>query len=144
MIESLRGLSRLLLVQYKTPVSPRVVMALKPFIEKEDPNIKLAALTVLNAIVYNWQRTAPSADDDLIDHFLWCLPCLIIRLEDTDKMVVEVMYMYFALIANNVKGIIKLYDRMLIVNYPFVIRNRLRGKLYVKLQIFCRANAYRI
>lgn len=92
MLESLRGLSKLLSVQYKTPVGPRVVMALKPFVEKENVDIKLAAITVLGAIATNWQRTVTTTDEDLTDHFLWCLPCLIVRLEDSNITVAKVIH----------------------------------------------------
>jgi len=89
-LESLRGLSVLLSVQYKRPISPRVVLALKPFIEKENWEMKLAAIGALGAIATNWQRVIASPNDDLIDHLLGCLPSLIIRLEDSNITVVKV------------------------------------------------------
>lgn len=89
-LESLRGLSVLLSVQYKRPISPRVVLALKPFIEKENWEMKLAAIGALGAIATNWRRSVTSPDDDLIDHLLGCLPSLIIRLEDSNITVVKV------------------------------------------------------
>ncbi|XP_012526722.2 maestro heat-like repeat-containing protein family member 1 isoform X1 [Monomorium pharaonis] len=88
-LESLRGLSVLLSVQYKRPISPRVVLALKPFIEKENWEMKLAAINALGAIATNWQRSIASPNDDLIDHLLGCLPSLIIRLEDTNITIVK-------------------------------------------------------
>ncbi|XP_077256814.1 maestro heat-like repeat-containing protein family member 1 [Temnothorax americanus] len=88
-LESLRGLSVLLSVQYKRPVSPRVVLALKPFFEKENTEMKLAAIGALGAIATNWRRSITSPDDDLIDHLLGCLPSLIIRLEDSNITVVK-------------------------------------------------------
>lgn len=88
-LESLRGLSVLLSVQYKRPISPRVVLALKPFIEKENWEMKLAAIGALGAIATNWRRSITSPDDDLIDHLLGCLPSLIIRLEDSNITVVK-------------------------------------------------------
>ncbi|KAG5329833.1 MROH1 protein, partial [Acromyrmex charruanus] len=88
-LESLRGLSVLLSVQYKRPISPRVVLALKPFIEKENWEMKLAAIDALGAIATNWQRSVALPDDDLIDHLLGCLPSLIIRLEDSNITVVK-------------------------------------------------------
>lgn len=89
-LESLRGLSILLSAQYKRPVSPRVVLALKPFIEKENWEMKLAAIKALGAIAANWQKSVPVPTDDLIDHLLGCLPSLIIRLEDSNTLVVKV------------------------------------------------------
>lgn len=87
-LESLRGLSVLLSAQCKRPVSPRVVLALKPFIEKENWEMKLAAINALGAIAINWQKSFALPNDDLIDHLLGCLPSLIIRLEDSNTMVV--------------------------------------------------------
>lgn len=88
-LESLRGLSVLLSVQYKRPISPRVVLALKPFVEKENWEMKLAAISALGAIAINWQRSVALPNDDLIDHLLGCLPSLIIRLEDPNITVVK-------------------------------------------------------
>ncbi|XP_029176005.1 LOW QUALITY PROTEIN: maestro heat-like repeat-containing protein family member 1 [Nylanderia fulva] len=89
-LESLRGLSELLSAQYKRPESLRVILALKPFIEKENWEMRLAAIDALGAIATNWERSISSPDDDLIDHLLSCLPSLIIRLEDSNTMVVMV------------------------------------------------------
>lgn len=89
-LESLRGLSILLSVQYKKPINPRVVLALKPFIEKENWEMKLAAIEALGAIATNWEKSIVSLDDDLIDHLLSCLSSLIIRLEDSNTMIVMV------------------------------------------------------
>lgn len=89
-LESLRGLSVLLSVPYKRPISPRVVLALKPFFEKENWEMKLAAIDALGAIAINWQRSMTVPSDDLIDHLLGCLPCLIIRLEDSNTTVAKV------------------------------------------------------
>lgn len=91
-LESLRGLSVLLSVQCKRSVSPRVVLALKPFIEKENWEMKFAAINALGAIVANWQKSFALPDDDLIDHLLGCLPSLIIRLEDSNTIVVTVKF----------------------------------------------------
>ncbi|KAL0107180.1 hypothetical protein PUN28_015596 [Cardiocondyla obscurior] len=88
-LESLRGLSVLLSVQYQRPISPRVVLALKPFIEKENWEMKIAAISALGAIATNWQRSITLPNDDLIDHLLGCLPSLIIRLEDSNITVVK-------------------------------------------------------
>ncbi|KYN02585.1 PREDICTED: maestro heat-like repeat-containing protein family member 1 [Cyphomyrmex costatus] len=88
-LESLRGLSVLLSVQYKRPISPRVVLALKPFLEKENWEMKLAAIDALGAIATNWQKSVALPNDDLIDHLLGCLPSLIIRLEDSNTTVVK-------------------------------------------------------
>lgn len=87
-VESLRSLSMLLQFQYKKPVSPRVVLALKPFIEKEYWEMKLYAIEALGAVVANWHRSIALPTDDLIDHLLGCLPSLIIRLEDTNRTIV--------------------------------------------------------
>lgn len=108
-LESLRGLSVLLSVQYKRPISPRVVLALKPFIEKENWEMKLAAIGALGAIATNWQRSIASPNDDLIDHLLGCLPSLIIRLEDSNITVVKVRLHRII-----VKRIIQLHIQMFI------------------------------
>lgn len=89
-LESLRGLSVLLSVPYKRAISPRVVLALKPFFEKENWEMKLAAVDALGAIAINWQRSIAVPSDDLVDHLLGCLPCLIIRLEDSNTTVAKV------------------------------------------------------
>ncbi|KAL6261907.1 hypothetical protein P5V15_006990 [Pogonomyrmex californicus] len=88
-LESLRGLSVLFSVHYRKPINPRVVLALKPFIEKENWEMKLAAISALGAIATNWQKSVKSPDNDLIDHLLGCLPSLIIRLEDSNITVVK-------------------------------------------------------
>lgn len=110
-LESLRGLSILLSAQYKRPVSPRIVLALKPFIEKESCEMKLAAISALGAIATNWQRSVALPDDDLIDHLLGCLPSLIIRLEDSNAMVVTVSFISHCI----VKYINKYYINILII-----------------------------
>ncbi|KAI4498116.1 hypothetical protein M0802_006940 [Mischocyttarus mexicanus] len=89
-LESLRGLSVLLSVQFMRPVSPRVVLALKPFIEKENWEMRLAAISALSAVACSWQKTVVSPDDDIRDHLLGCLPCLTIRLEDENVTVAKV------------------------------------------------------
>lgn len=91
-LESLRGLSVLLSVQCKRLVSPRVVLALKPFIEKENWEMKFASINALGAIVANWQKFALPCNDDSIDYLLGCLPSLIIRLEDSNAIVVTVKF----------------------------------------------------
>nr|XP_050863894.1 maestro heat-like repeat-containing protein family member 1 [Vespula vulgaris] len=89
-LESLRGLSVLLSVQFVRPVSPRVVLALKPFIEKENWEMRLAAISALSAVACSWQKIVTSPDDDIKDHLLGCLPCLTIRLEDENVTVAKV------------------------------------------------------
>ncbi|KAK2577321.1 hypothetical protein KPH14_003451 [Odynerus spinipes] len=89
-LESLRGLSVLLSVQFERPVSPRVVLALKPFVEKENWELRLAAISALSAVACSWQKSVTSPDDDIKDHLLGCLPCLTIRLEDANVTVAKV------------------------------------------------------
>ncbi|XP_014215700.1 maestro heat-like repeat-containing protein family member 1 isoform X1 [Copidosoma floridanum] len=82
-LESLRGLSVLLSTTTEKPISPRVVLALKPFVEKENWEMRLAAMCALGAIARSWQsRFMRSPDDDITDHLLACIPCLAIKLED--------------------------------------------------------------
>uniref|UniRef100_A0ABD2XLD7 Maestro heat-like repeat-containing protein family member 1 n=1 Tax=Trichogramma kaykai TaxID=54128 RepID=A0ABD2XLD7_9HYME len=83
-LESLKGLAVLLSVKTSKPVSPRVVLALKPFVERENVEARLAALRAMGALTLAWQRfTADSpTDDDVTDHLLGCLPCLAVKLED--------------------------------------------------------------
>ncbi|EZA49279.1 HEAT repeat-containing protein 7A [Ooceraea biroi] len=88
-LESLRGLSVLLAVRYQKPINPRVILALKPFVEKENWEMKLAAISALGAIGSNWKRLIISPNDDLVDHILGCLPSLIIRLEDSNITIVK-------------------------------------------------------
>jgi len=97
-LESLRGLSILLSVQYTRPVSPRIVLALKPFIEKENFEMRLAAISALGAIATNWHKSIALPNDDLIDHLLGCLPSLIIRLEDSHAIVVTVSFISHCII----------------------------------------------
>lgn len=89
-LESLRGLSVLLSAKTEKPVSPRVVLALKPFIEKENWEMKLAAIYALGATAQGWQRFVLSPDDDVTDHLLGCIPCLVIKLEDSNVSVATV------------------------------------------------------
>lgn len=91
-LESLRGLSVLLSVQFVRSVSPRVVLALKPFIEKENWEMRLAAISALSAVASSWQKIVTSPDDDIKNHLLGCLPCLTIRLEDENVTVAKVSY----------------------------------------------------
>ncbi|XP_046813255.1 maestro heat-like repeat-containing protein family member 1 [Vespa crabro] len=89
-LESLRGLSVLLSVQFGRSVSPRVVLALKPFIEKENWEMRLAAISALSAVACSWQKMVTSPDDDIKNHLLGCLPCLTIRLEDENVTVAKI------------------------------------------------------
>lgn len=93
-LESLRGLSVLLPVQSKTSINPRVVLALKPFVEKENWEMRFAAISALGAIAANWQKSI-LLNDELADYFLGCLPCLIIKLEDSNIMVVKVHLLHY-------------------------------------------------
>ena len=96
-INSLQGLSLLLSVKTLNPISPRILMTLKPFIEKENWEIRLAAISALNSIIYGWQQFVFSPDDDITDHLLGCLPCLIIKLEDSKTKIalVKKIFLYF-------------------------------------------------
>lgn len=94
-LESLRGLSILLSVKTEKPISPRVVLALKPFLDKEvNWEMRLAAISALGATARGWQRFVlqSSPDDDVTDHLLGCLPCLVIKLEDANVAVATVNY----------------------------------------------------
>lgn len=88
-LESLRGLAILLSIKTERPVSPRVVLALKPFVEKENWEIRLAAISALGAICRGWSKSVESPDDDVTDHLLGCLPCLTIKLEDSNSLVAK-------------------------------------------------------
>lgn len=88
-LESLRGLAVLLAVQYQQPISPRMVLALKPFVEKENWEMRLAAIRALGAIGSNWKRLIILPNDELVDHLMGCLPSLIIRLEDSNVTIVK-------------------------------------------------------
>lgn len=133
-LESLRGLSVLLSVQYKRPISPRVVLALKPFIEKENWETKFASIGALGAIAINWQRSIVSLDDDMIDHLMGCLPSLIIRLEDSNLTIVKVR-----LHRITVERIIQLTCLNV---YLCCLFNRLHRKPYITLQVSCRMRDY--
>lgn len=139
-LESLRGLSVLLSVQYKRPISPRVVLALKPFFEKENWEMKLAAIGALGAIATNWHRSLASPNDDLIDHLMGCLPSLIIRLEDSNITVVKVRLHHINV---ELLCIIQLHVQMFIYADVYLC-NRLHRKPYVKLQVSCKARNYRM
>lgn len=130
-LESLRGLSVLLSVQYKRPISPRVVLALKPFIEKENWEMKLAAIGALGAIATNWRRSITLPNDDLIDHLLGCLPSLIIRLEDSNITVVKV-HLYRIIIECIIRSNV----------YLCRLYNRLHKKPCVKLQVSYKMRNY--
>ncbi|XP_011301504.1 maestro heat-like repeat-containing protein family member 1 [Fopius arisanus] len=88
-LESLRGLSLLLGMRTEKPVSPRVVLALKPFVEKENWEIRLAAISALGALVRGWIKSIRDPDDDVSDHLLGCLPCLTIKIEDNNSLVAK-------------------------------------------------------
>lgn len=88
-LESIKGLGILLSIKTERPISPRVVLALKPFVEKQNWEICLAAISALGAICKGWLKSVKSPDDDVTDHLLGCLPCLIIKLEDPNSLVAK-------------------------------------------------------
>ncbi|KAK0166476.1 hypothetical protein PV328_004896 [Microctonus aethiopoides] len=89
-LESLRGLSILLSLKTDRPVSPRVVLALKPFVDKDNWEMRLAAISALDAISRGWLKSIEAPDDDVTDHLLGCLPSLIIKLEDSNVMISKI------------------------------------------------------
>lgn len=89
-LESLNGLSIMLSIKIGRPVSPRIILTLKPFIEKENSKLRLAAVSALEAAVRNWQTTIDSVDDDITDQLLSCIPCLVIKLEDPNLAIIMV------------------------------------------------------
>ncbi|KAJ8688258.1 hypothetical protein QAD02_024053 [Eretmocerus hayati] len=90
-LESLRGLALLLSVETPRPMSPRLVLALKPFAEKDSNwQMRLAAISALGALAKGWRRhAARSPDDELTDQLLGCLPCFVIKLEDGNAAVAQ-------------------------------------------------------
>ena len=88
-LESLRGLSILLSLKTERPISPRVVLALKPFVEKENWETRLSAISALGAISRGWTKSVGGPDDDVTDHLLGCLPCLVIKIEDPNDLVAK-------------------------------------------------------
>lgn len=88
-LESLRGLAILLSLKTEKPVSPRVVLALKPFVEKENWEMRLAAVSALGALAKGWNKSVKAPDDDVCDHLLGCLPCLTIKIEDNNSLVAK-------------------------------------------------------
>ena len=91
-LESLNGLSILLSIKTGRPISPRIILALKPFIEKENCKLRLAAVSALEAVVRNWQMSMTSVDDEVTDHLLGCIPSLVIKLEDPNFAVIMVSF----------------------------------------------------
>ncbi|XP_043485318.1 maestro heat-like repeat-containing protein family member 1 [Leptopilina heterotoma] len=87
-LESLNGLSVMLSIKIGRPVSPRIILTLKPFIEKENSKLRLAAVSALEAAVRNWQTTLDAVDDDITDQLLSCIPCLVIKLEDPNLAII--------------------------------------------------------
>ncbi|CAD6243793.1 GSCOCG00013142001-RA-CDS [Cotesia congregata] len=91
-LESLRGLETLLGLQTTgRAVSPRVVLSLKSFVDKQDNwDIRLAAVGALGAVSRGWLKSLKTYDDDDVsDHLLGCLPCLTVRLEDVNSLVAK-------------------------------------------------------
>lgn len=86
-LESLRGLSILLSIKTERATSPRVVLALKPFVEKENWEMRLSAISALGAISSGWSKIFSEPNDDVTDHLLGCLPCLTIKIEDSNNLV---------------------------------------------------------
>lgn len=92
-LESLRGLETLLGLQTAgRAVSPRVVLSLKSFVDKQDNwDMRLAAVGALGAVSRGWLKSLKTYDDDdVTDHLLGCLPCLTVRLEDVNSLVAKV------------------------------------------------------
>ncbi|XP_066601131.1 maestro heat-like repeat-containing protein family member 1 [Prorops nasuta] len=83
-LESLKGLSLLLSVPIQRMISPQIVLALKPFIEKENLQIREAALNVLHVVIRYWKKYPSLKDNDINDYLLGCIPCLIIRVVDSN------------------------------------------------------------
>nr|ACE75349.1 HEAT repeat-containing protein [Glyptapanteles indiensis] len=91
-LESLRGLETLLGLQTTgRAVSPRVVLSLKSFVDKQDNwDMRLAAIGALGAVSRGWLKALKTYDDDdVTDHLLGCLPCLTVRLEDVNSLVAK-------------------------------------------------------
>ena len=89
-LESLNGLSILLSIKTGRPISPRIILALKPFMEKENCKLRLAAMSALEAVIRNWQNSITTVDDDVTDHLLGCIPSIVIKLEDPNFAVIMV------------------------------------------------------
>ncbi|XP_046485809.1 maestro heat-like repeat-containing protein family member 1 isoform X1 [Neodiprion pinetum] len=88
-LESLRGLAVLLSIKGQRLPNPRVILSLKPFIEKENWEMRLAAINALGAIAHTWKSLSSNADEVMSDHLLGCLTCLIVRLEDSNLAVAK-------------------------------------------------------
>ncbi|KAG7209580.1 hypothetical protein KM043_011242 [Ampulex compressa] len=88
-LESLRGLAILTSVEREQPVSPHVVLALKPFLEKEYWETRLAAITALGSVAHKWEQSVTFPNDDITHHLLGCLPSLVIRLEDLNVTIAK-------------------------------------------------------
>ena len=52
--------------------------------------MRLAAICALGATARGWQRFVLSPDDDVTDHLLGCVPCLTVKLEDSNVAVAAV------------------------------------------------------
>lgn len=89
-LEALQGLAILLSIKGQRLPNPRVVLSLKPFIEKENWEMRVAAINALGAIARTWKSSSNTGDEVISDHFLGCLPCLVIRLEDPNPVVAKV------------------------------------------------------
>ena len=101
-LEALRGLANLLAVKVNRPISPRVILALRPFAEKENSEMRLVAIVALGAAAEGWRRIVASPDDDVTDHLLGCLPCLIVKLNDNvDISMVNFFYYLLCLLKFN-------------------------------------------
>ncbi|XP_048515831.1 maestro heat-like repeat-containing protein family member 1 isoform X2 [Athalia rosae] len=88
-LECLRGLAVLLSVRSQRLPNPRVVLALKPFIDKESWEMRLATINALGAIARTWEWTSNTGYESISGHLLGCLPCLLIRLEDPNPDVAD-------------------------------------------------------
>lgn len=90
-LEALRGLAVLLSINGQRLRDPKVILALKPFIEKENWEMRLAATNALGAVARTWKSSLNTGTEVISDHLLGCLPCLIIRIEDPNPVVAKVV-----------------------------------------------------
>ncbi|XP_034951758.1 maestro heat-like repeat-containing protein family member 1 [Chelonus insularis] len=88
-LESLRGLEQLLSLKIDQPVSPNVILLLKPFVEKDNWKIRHAAIKAIGSLSRGWMKSVKNNDDDVTDHLLGCIPCLTIKVEDSHETVAK-------------------------------------------------------
>lgn len=97
-LESLRGFPVLLSVKTERPISPHIVLAIKPYLEKEDWEMRLAAVSALRSVFKTYHNFSTLPDDDVSDQFLSCLPCFTVKLEDPINAISEVKSTFFIII----------------------------------------------